>query len=91
MNKYKNSLFLLCLFVFSFSFHSCTWVQGLFEAPLEFEACDPTHSLYDKKNHFFHRDFVDEEGNLDQRKWWLGALRAENSPCNPLKKKSSEP
>ena len=80
----------LLLFFFLFSFNSCTRLGKFFEPSLEFEACDSSYSLYDGKNHFFHRDFVRENGQLDQHKWWFGAFRMENSPCNPLKKKKAK-
>ena len=42
--------------------------------------CDISYSVYHKGSYYLHRDFVNAEGRLDQKKWWLHASRPENAP-----------
>lgn len=68
-------------FILAFSLNKCEVILEKYATPVGPAPCDATYSIYKKENHYFERDFITEEGSLDQRKWWFNALRPEKKPC----------
>ena len=65
---------LACLQTFS-----CQWIFG----EPEMDPCDPAHNYYEGERHYFGRDYVQEDGTLNQKRM-LHALEPGNGECaNP--------
>ena len=57
----------------------------------KFLPCDSTDSIYDSGGdgeHFFNKKFIDDDGNLNHKKWWFHSFKSENSACDPLNTKN---
>ena len=55
------------------------------------DPCDPAANVYMDGEHYIDRDFLNNDGQIDQRVWFEKS-RPENSVCDPLlsSKKSPE-
>ncbi len=60
----------------------------------KFLPCDNTNSIYGSGGeggdgeHFFNKNFIDEDGSLNHKKWWFHSFKSESSPCDPLNTKN---
>ena len=58
---------------------SCQWILG----EPDMDPCDPAHNYYEGERHYFGRDYVQEDGTLNQKRM-LHALEPGNGECaNP--------
>lgn len=66
---------------------SCDKIRHLRGKSTPIDPCDPISNYYDGDTHYIERDFVTDDKNIDQNRL-LEAQRIQNSPCDPLRKKS---
>lgn len=63
----------------------CDWFGKLLSAGLsDPEPCDAGVNVYDENTHFFERDFVTDEGQVDLERWFEIKDDPRTSPCDPL-------
>ena len=78
-----NRFLLIALVLFC----SCEKIRHLRGKSTPIDPCDPISNYYDGDTHYIERDFVSDDRNIDQNRL-LEAQRVQNSPCDPLHKKS---
>ncbi len=56
----------------------------------EFHPCDPLYNYYENQKHYFDKDLLTDEGNIDYLKIIESQRKLYKSPCDPLNKKSHD-
>jgi len=69
------------------AFCSCDRIRHLRGKTVPIDPCDPVSNYYDGDTHYIERDFLTDDRNIDQNRL-LEADRIQNSPCDPLSKKT---
>jgi len=64
--------------------------QACSKTKVEVDPCDPAGNVYINDRHYLDRDYVNEDGTLNYRKYFDNrGIQA--SPCDPLNKRKKAP